>query len=771
MVELNMTSSWFTASLLLVLVVIAGGFQPFAGLAELSPQRLADFCSEDGGHLSGVKSGVRRCVHSLRRRLEDGGEVQLRWQLDVDPTRIFSLDVEHGMRLTRCNANELDLEIPRDIERAQLPVKEGDCVVASRWIHHCPHLHEKNLYHCVLGVEEINSADAAERGVSQIRLLTMEMPSLAHLADAVDFYISYTPPEAEEVVRFPRRQTHKAGPMATTQSDVKLDDPSLKPNTVANLGWNWDFERNATQHPEVKYAVPGGRLTLQQAYAKAHVGIWMNFTSRFSSDDLVPRINFELGMDGHATLNARLISELDAAGFDAADADLYRRTDIPILQQLAETRWLGPLDFSIGSIPMSFEPGFQFTSSAHKLGQFRGSLQLGVNAHAVVRPRLRFSSINGLDAACTAELKDIRLSPPMWMISTQHFEMGMQLEPQLWIRGQLGGVENIKASLALLPFANVTIRRSAAAEEAPSGVKVADDHSTLTRRLWTARDWEAHWAKRHAHCDKDQVHFGLDAGLLVRGQVEHMKLPSAFPQIGWLQRHPDKAMRYSSAEGSHSSLFEEACAGGICDGTFPACAREGTPFFEQITWHFNRPFLWDGSPGSFADSLRSEIAYTFSILPADVDVRLPRSSKSPKSSVRRLSGRTAQAGPEPASSVVTTFKEGLPYVVDRHLVEMLLSHGSLSSFDDGQQKHGALYITGFSLQREQEIMTHRHIFAEAILVALVLLACACFYILLPKKRRRPAASGVFYSLHSGPSLRERDQEMQSETGSELAAAE
>lgn len=778
------SASWWQStlrlfvSLLLMLAATARTFEPFAGVAELSPQRLAGFCREDGGRIHGSGRGVRRCTRSTHKRLEDGGEIRFDWQLDVDPHRILSLDTEGDVRVTRCDTNELELEIPKKgtaaMRASMLPVQQGDCVVASRWTHNCPHLQGKNLYHCVLAVEVVssrskpgsNADDATDLGdVTRFRLLTMEVPSLAHLADAVDFSFSYVPPESKEVVRFPRQRTSGAAGRGQNASGSHR----LRPNSVANLGWNWDFERNATEAPKVSYAVPGasGRVILHHPYAKAHVGISFNFSSRFSSDDLVPRIKFELGMDGHATINARLISELEEDHADAEDANVYRHSNIPILKQFEDIRWLGPLDFFIGSIPVSFEPGFQFSSMAHLVGNFRGSLQMGINAHAKLRPRLRYNSQNGVEADCFAELRDVRLSPPMWMISTRHFEMGMQLEPQLWIRGQLGGVENIKAGLALLPFANVTIRR-----------EVGRNASTHHRHLWSAADWEARWAKLHAHCRKDQVHFGLGAGLLVRGELEHMKLPSVFPQIGWLQTEPDRAAHFGVAGGSYGDrahfhgtledVLPQACAGGLCEGTLPACAKEESRFFERITWHFNRPFRWGSSASTFAEKLRSDVAHTFSTLPAAVDVELPGSADNLQLPARL--GRRVQGDQHlELSSLVTYFKEGLPYVADRPLIEMLLRHGSLDDFHDGlQHEQGPLYITGFSLQREQPSEKSTWIsswFGQISLFCLVFCACGCMVAaprsMLYNKRRRPAASAVYSWLQgsgSGPESREESPE-------------
>lgn len=495
---------------------LVAGFQAFAGVEEIAPHRIEEYCSERDH-----RTGLAHCHQSVEKTLDDGGEVALGWYMHVNPDRLLSLDTEreHGVKLTRCAPGELHLELP-DAHYAR-HIKVGTVIVASHFAHQCEHVGRRHMYHRIIAVENTRWIGESTSRTASARLLTEELPSLAHAVPSLSFNFSYMPLEARDVVPYPRMRTavppralqprgaqqreqsaqseqraqseqsgerrlHGIGaqpfgtgggapyglgtglnpgifeaPHGFGSSGIETMDQllSLIPKQISNFGWNWNFLMNSTEEPEFNYTIPGinGFMKLKQPYIKVHAGIYLNFTSHFSSVMKVPHVIWKAGINGHGVVNGRMMTDIKTTS--SITEDPFNRFQIPVLEELRDVMWFEKIDFAAGAIPLSVEPGFQFKAEMYHTGSFDGTVQLGGKTHAVVKPEIRFDSELGLFSGIQADFKDTDLYPPLWIISTNHFEMGLALEPNLWLRGQFGQTENTRAGFEMRPYLNLSISR------------------------------------------------------------------------------------------------------------------------------------------------------------------------------------------------------------------------------------------------------------------------------------------------------------------------
>lgn len=231
---------------------------------------------------------------------------------------------------------------------------------------------------------------------------------------------------------------------------------------MSNFGWNYDFKANTADNPSFNYTFPGGRgyLRIWKPYLRAHAGIMVNFTSRFDDMKKPPHVQLKVTLEGHAVVSGKMVSLLEVD--DDVTGDPFNRFDVPILEQLKDPYWMGQVAFHLGSIPISFSPGVQFKAKAYHIGKFKGTLQLGLQTHAKIKPVMRYDSLVGVDTNFTSELVDLKLWPPTWLIWTKHFEMGALLEPQIWLKGRIGDLKNAMIGVGIKPYVNMTISQKGA---------------------------------------------------------------------------------------------------------------------------------------------------------------------------------------------------------------------------------------------------------------------------------------------------------------------
>lgn len=459
---------------------LGAAYKPFGGLDELRPTNPEAFCKEAPDN-----SGLKHCKREIRRELSDGAIVTMNWEVHMDPSNILSLDAESekGVRLLECSEDSLSLVVP---ETHKSFIKTGKFVVGSHFLHNCEHLKgdgktdaPEHLYARIESVERMNG--------NTVKLTFQDVGTIASVANHVSAYFEYSPAEARDLSEFPARRTN-AQPLNLNPAheDRKLaaegtwGNPTSEaysdggygafqslldyvPQQVSNLGWNWDFELNTTSTPQINYTIPGGEgsIILKKPYVRAHATLYFNFSSNLLNDfSTPPDVKFRVGLKGHAIVSGKMNSELRID--DSVAGDPFNRHELPILRHLAGTMWLGTVEFSVGHLPVAFTPGVQFQAKAYHMGRFLGSLQLGIHTHMLFNPELSFDTKSGMSESIKGEFLDVELWPPTWLLYTNRFEMGMLLEPQMWIKGRMGSIKDAMWGMSLKPYFNISILRSGA---------------------------------------------------------------------------------------------------------------------------------------------------------------------------------------------------------------------------------------------------------------------------------------------------------------------
>jgi hypothetical protein len=186
----------------------------------------------------------------------------------------------------------------------------------------------------------------------------------------------------------------------------------------------------------------------------------LNFSSVFSGLTNAPRVRWEAGLHGHGYVQARIMSLLNTTEETEMDPlKALQAHDLPMLEELADPRWFEKIDFSAGSLPISMEPGFQFQAKMYHSGRFKGALAVGGKTHGIVHPSLSYDSLDGFETHFDGTLLDSDIWPPLWMIFTHRFELGVMLMPTVLMRGDFAGLKNETLSMELRPYLNITVTR------------------------------------------------------------------------------------------------------------------------------------------------------------------------------------------------------------------------------------------------------------------------------------------------------------------------
>jgi hypothetical protein len=278
------------------------------------------------------------------------------------------------------------------------------------------------------------------------------------------------------------------GGSTVTNDDVK-SLLNFQPKKVANFGWNWDFQVNASQDISFNYTVPGSKmfLVVKKPHIKAHSELKIKFRSYMPNENAEdtfftdntwvslkksvstqrasifdawePRVKWEASLPGHGQIELGILLQANAQ--TSVSSNPLELIQIPVLQDFWKPKWFGTLDFSLGSFPVSITPGVQFKAKFFHYGTFRGSLAVGLNTFPRYNPKLQFDSFTGLRVDFQAKLRETKVTPPNWLVSTSHFECGLALEPTIWIKGHMGQMkDSTKFAAALRPYFNMTITRA-----------------------------------------------------------------------------------------------------------------------------------------------------------------------------------------------------------------------------------------------------------------------------------------------------------------------
>lgn len=235
------------------------------------------------------------------------------------------------------------------------------------------------------------------------------------------------------------------------------------------------------------------------------------------------------------------------------------------------------------------------------------------------------------------------------------------------------------------------------------------------------------------------------------GDIETPELSTGFHTVASLS--PDE-----EGVDARDLMPEALCAGGLCNGALPGCSqgKYAKKHYPKLVFDFQRPFLYQNmTKGRFHGLMKRALAYAFSALPIMLKVaireiqkeglsdkraplKLPKipdplgfldddkttteappagweAASSEGSSSAAESGGSSQSSAANADSALDswytrrltatggalgehqaalTFTDGVPYVVDRPLVEMMLQHGYFLEIEDDA---GPLHIVDFHI--------------------------------------------------------------------------
>jgi len=463
---------------------------PFADVEELKPHRLHPHCAD-----AVDEDGHRWCSRSFKKRLADGADIELNWKMHVDPDRILSLDTEaeHGVKISRCAPDELELFVPHS-HLQHLEV--GKFIVGSPFVHNCQHQPESAMYHKVVQVKRKRTADGGIGNMFHFHIATQAVPHMGWTAKHIEYNFSYMPVEAREIhnpwperrsyldhssesrrlqgFQFPGFAQPSAGNIQSAgQSSGSMQRNngivSFNPDQVSNFGWNWDFFLNESKTPKFVIDQPDtqGIFILENPYIKAHAGCFLNFTSKFQGFMKAPHIIWQAGLKGHGIMQGRLRASLNSTRPMSLEASSYKIPSevlenfpfLRILTKFDKTRWFNQVSHGVGPMAASFTPGFQFQMEVYHKGVFHGFLATGGSTRGVMMPILHFDSLKGFEQTIQGELLNTTVFPPLYKIFTEVFELGVRADPIFHLKGDFMGFQGVEAAMHFRAYQNCTISR------------------------------------------------------------------------------------------------------------------------------------------------------------------------------------------------------------------------------------------------------------------------------------------------------------------------
>eukprot|EP00928_Gymnodinium_smaydae_P035552 TRINITY_DN24_c0_g1_i1.p1 TRINITY_DN24_c0_g1~~TRINITY_DN24_c0_g1_i1.p1 ORF type:complete len:1552 (+),score=400.81 TRINITY_DN24_c0_g1_i1:98-4657(+) len=467
------------------------------------------------------RPGVRRFRHEEAYRHSDGSDLWLSWQVDTDPTTIYSVDAEHrkGARVLECGPTRLTLRVPGN---QASNVQKWKHVVASDTIHNCEHLPGQHLYHAIENVENVRKTSDG----SIVVLTTKDLPSPSHIFHNLDYSVRYVPAETkdpeelardlEEYRERRRRLTfemHSSPSMPSFTSsfsgsgmgssdpfgsgfgggdehllprdggddfDSAFPDPQLatgdtqisntftptmeqvdgmldlsSPKEVSKLHWNWNYDADCTDNPEFEFRFPGGEgwIRFYKPYVKAQVRIGLNFTSELGELGSTPHEKVTGEMDGYADMRLDIATAVDFT--EDAKMSPLNRLQLPFIGKA--TQYVRPIRFFLANTPIKVDPGFSCHLNAYHVGRLEGSLRVSLDMKLTLKGKMTFDTVNGLSTNFSAKARDVKFTPPTWMVFTKHFELGAVLEPEIWLKGGMGTKRDMKMGWGFRPYVNVSI--------------------------------------------------------------------------------------------------------------------------------------------------------------------------------------------------------------------------------------------------------------------------------------------------------------------------
>eukprot|EP00405_Crypthecodinium_cohnii_P036665 CAMPEP_0206543378 /NCGR_PEP_ID=MMETSP0325_2-20121206/10827_1 /ASSEMBLY_ACC=CAM_ASM_000347 /TAXON_ID=2866 /ORGANISM="Crypthecodinium cohnii, Strain Seligo" /LENGTH=1374 /DNA_ID=CAMNT_0054041805 /DNA_START=29 /DNA_END=4152 /DNA_ORIENTATION=- len=451
--------------------------------------------------------GRQRFTHSERHALEDGGDLDLSWEVFTDPTELLALDIHHtttnGVRLVECSQGHIVLEVPAEYFQSMAKWRH---ITASEGIHGCAHLVGEDLYHRILGfvsAEPVNR-DEASSPRHRVTVATAELASPAEIFPECSFNFAYMPIEAkvpphelerkrasgelpspppgrrlfslsdlvpdsiqDELSRVDVHMTNKVASDPTTEANTVVPFGNI-PTEFNHLAWNYNYQANTTTNPQFRYVFPGGKswLRMYQPRMTAHLGLVLNFTSKWKSLAEPPHVIVRGELRGFADFFADVAAAVNFNTERSATVlhNILNKVTIPGLGKLntAESGEISPLKFYLGPAPITVRPRWTCQLKAYHLGTLQGSLRFGLKTVVKLQGLMFFDTDLGLQTNFSAKAVNVSFTPPTWMLFTQNFELGVMLQPQFWLKGGLANMKDMEYGLEMRPYFNVSIKQQGA---------------------------------------------------------------------------------------------------------------------------------------------------------------------------------------------------------------------------------------------------------------------------------------------------------------------
>eukprot|EP00931_Biecheleriopsis_adriatica_P074692 TRINITY_DN4869_c0_g1_i1.p1 TRINITY_DN4869_c0_g1~~TRINITY_DN4869_c0_g1_i1.p1 ORF type:complete len:1392 (+),score=293.48 TRINITY_DN4869_c0_g1_i1:62-4177(+) len=461
--------------------------------------------------------GVRNFRHREDHELEDGSEFSLHWDVDVDPETLLELDLEHrnGAQMVDCGHDHLVLQLHGEALQRLDRLRH---VTASSLLHGCRHLQGENLYHRIENVNKVSPLSGSDSGTI-VEFHTKELETAHEVFPSIKLFIHSMPAGAQDPEVLARKLLTKRqqaeqpqpkesgerqlagifdmmksamgnigevhGGNLNFQSGMQPDDANdNQQNSFFNLAspqeqdhfhWNWNYKANSTENPQYKYTFPGATawLRLFKPYIDSNVGFSMNLSSH------IP----ELMQPPHVLTDALVqsVSDMDldvgmAADFtkDESSSVLDNVLDtfpIPILSKIkADTeQFMRPMVFHVGATPVSVEPGWSMNMKIFHIGRMKGTMRVGLKTKMLTQGLSHFDTTFGEQHNFSARMLNVSFTPPTWLLFTQAFQLGVELAPSMWIKGDFGSMKGMEMGFGMRPYFNVSV-----IQENPDGTGVTD---------------------------------------------------------------------------------------------------------------------------------------------------------------------------------------------------------------------------------------------------------------------------------------------------------
>lgn len=459
--------------------------------------------------VAGSAEGVRRFAQQFRRNLEDGSRIVVDWEVHTDPETLLELDLDHqrGMSIVRCANDSLVLKVlPEHLARVQ----KWQHVTGSYLLHGCPHLPDRDLYHRILHVGKASSLDPAD-GTHTVRIKTQELESPTEIFPFMRMHVSMNPPteefESQAVVNRQSDETTKGRRLWTIPSWLKKmklpgefdnggkpsfsshttaedqdDDPQQSafnfnlPNQVAHFHWNSKYLANTTSDPQFMLKFDGGEgyMKFFHPYVNNNFAHEVNITSEMKQLMKPPQVYVDGRVSGTSNFKLDIAT---AADFEKDSSSQImdnvlrelkwnkNNLPFPFMKNFKTdgqdiTKTFRPYTLHFGGTPMTITPGFECGMKLYHIGAMNGSMRFGLDATISLEGTTHFDTNSGLMRNnFSAKAERITFTPPTYMIITQHFELGLELLPQVFIKGGFGNNANMKMGFGFVPYFNVTMHQ------------------------------------------------------------------------------------------------------------------------------------------------------------------------------------------------------------------------------------------------------------------------------------------------------------------------